>query len=68
MTVEEFKKIAKKMPEAPGVYYFLGPRKEVLYIGKATSLKDRVRSYFAPDLIVTRGPLLVEMISIAKDV
>jgi excinuclease ABC subunit C len=50
------------------VYYFLGPRKEVLYIGKATSLKSRVRSYFSPDLIETRGPLLVEMLELAKTV
>jgi excinuclease ABC subunit C len=69
MMLEDFnKKIKKKMPDTPGVYYFLGPRKEVLYIGKATSLKDRVRSYFAPDLIVTRGPLLVEMLQLAKTV
>jgi excinuclease ABC subunit C len=68
MTLEEFKKKAKNMPDGPGVYYFLGPRKEVLYIGKATSLRDRVRSYFSSDLIVTRGPLLVEMLGLAKTV
>ncbi len=69
MTLDEFNtKIKKKMPDTPGVYYFLGPRKEVLYIGKATSLRDRVRSYFSSDLIVTRGPLLVEMLSLAKTV
>jgi excinuclease ABC subunit C len=68
MTLETFNDIKKKMPDNPGVYYFLGPRKEVLYIGKATSLRDRVRSYFSSDLIVTRGPLLVEMISLAKTV
>ncbi len=56
------------MPDTPGVYFFLGPRKELLYIGKATSLRDRVRSYFAPDLIATRGPLLVEMINRAVKV
>jgi excinuclease ABC subunit C len=68
MTLEEYNSIKKEMPDTPGVYYFLGPRKEVLYIGKATSLRDRVRSYFSSDLIVTRGPLLVEMISLAKTV
>jgi excinuclease UvrABC nuclease subunit len=50
----------KKLPDAPGVYFFkLG--KEILYIGKATSLKDRVKSYFGKDLIATRGPLIVDM-------
>lgn len=56
------------LPHAPGVYFFLGPKKEVLYIGKATSLRDRVRSYFASDLISTRGPLLVKMLSQAADI
>lgn len=51
----------KKLPDAPGVYFFkLG--REILYIGKATSLRDRVRSYFAPDLIATRGPLILDLI------
>lgn len=56
----------KKIPDAPGVYFFLGPKKEVLYIGKATSLRDRTRSYFSSDLMQTRGPLLVEMVGRAK--
>ncbi len=34
----------------------------ILYIGKATSLRDRVKSYFGKDLIETRGPLLVDMV------
>jgi excinuclease ABC subunit C len=66
MTLEEFKKKAKKMPDEPGVYFFLGPKKEVLYIGKATSLRDRVRSYFAGDLHETRGPVIVGMVEKAK--
>ena len=35
------------LPEAPGVYFFLNKKNEIIYIGKAKSLKDRVRSYFA---------------------
>lgn len=50
------------LPDSPGVYFFMGPKKEILYIGKATSLKDRVKSYFAKDLITTRGERLVEMV------
>lgn len=42
--------------------------REILYIGKATSLKDRVKSYFGPDLIATRGPLLVDMVFKAKEI
>ncbi len=44
------------LPEHPGVYFFLGEGDKILYIGKATSLRDRVKSYFSQDLLVTRGP------------
>ncbi len=49
-----------KMPEKPGVYFFL-KGKSIIYIGKATSLRSRVRSYFASDLIATRGPVILDM-------
>jgi len=52
----------KKLPDSPGVYFFLNKQKKILYIGKATSLRDRVKSYFANDLSVTRGPLIVKMV------
>jgi len=35
-------------PDSPGVYFFRNARKEILYIGKAASLRTRVRSYFQP--------------------
>ncbi len=50
-----------KLPAKPGVYFFQ-KGKTILYIGKATSLRDRVKSYFANDLIETRGPLIVDMV------
>lgn len=59
MKIEIFKKV--KIPDKPGVYFFL-KGKEILYIGKATSLKDRIKSYFRKDLFETRGPLLVDLI------
>ncbi len=52
-----------KLPDNPGVYFFKDKQGNILYIGRATSLKDRVKSYFAIDLIHTRGPLLVDMIT-----
>ncbi|MEI6352869.1 MAG: GIY-YIG nuclease family protein [Candidatus Nomurabacteria bacterium] len=64
-----------KLPEKPGVYFFLDkkgvslsfPKKEnILYIGKATSLKDRVGSYFSSDLINTRGAKIRSMVENAK--
>ncbi len=58
----------KKLPDKPGVYYFLDADKKTMYIGKATSLRDRVKSYFAKDLIVTRGPLILDMTFNAADI
>jgi excinuclease ABC subunit C len=66
MTTEDLKK--SNLPDTPGVYFFLGPKKEILYIGKATSLRDRVKSYFNKDLILTRGPRLVKMVEEALDI
>ncbi|MGK2849027.1 MAG: GIY-YIG nuclease family protein [Minisyncoccota bacterium] len=50
------------IPEMSGVYFFLNRDKEILYIGKATVLGDRVKSYFSRDIAVTRGPKIVRML------
>jgi excinuclease ABC subunit C len=57
-----------KLPDNPGVYQFIGTRGKILYIGKATSLRDRVRSYFANDLLHTRGKHVVDMVVLATTV
>ncbi|MFN2450035.1 MAG: excinuclease ABC subunit UvrC [Candidatus Baltobacteraceae bacterium] len=36
----------RQVPDSPGVYMMLDERGDVLYIGKAVSLRSRVRSYF----------------------
>lgn len=56
------------LPDNPGVYFFRDVDGTILYIGKATSLRDRVRSYFNPDLIKARGLRLVSMVAIADTV
>lgn len=61
MTLEDFKKL--NLPDAPGVYFFKDAKGHILYIGRATSLRDRVRSYFNNDVIHTRGPLIVDMVT-----
>jgi len=42
----ELKKKAAALPDKPGIYFFKTSSGEVVYIGKARSLRDRVRSYF----------------------
>ena len=57
-----------RLPENPGVYFFLGKKAKILYIGKATSLKDRVKSYFAHDILMTRSPLIAKMLLEAEKI
>jgi excinuclease ABC subunit C len=66
MNSQELQK--KKLPDQPGVYFFKDAFGKTLYIGKATSLRDRVRSYFSNDVIHTRGRFIVDMVTLAADV
>ena len=60
----------KSLPDAPGVYQYFDENGKLLYVGKAKSLKKRVRSYFrftpfapAPNL----SPRIFKMISETKN-
>jgi len=44
--ISQLKKYISSLPKSPGVYKFYDARNKLIYIGKATSLRDRVRSYF----------------------
>ncbi len=45
----------KMLPDAPGIYQFFDANSKLLYVGKAKSLKNRVKSYFrfSPSLMPT---------------
>ncbi len=60
--------VKKKLPDAPGVYFFLGRNRKILYIGRATSLRNRVRSYFDGRLLETRGPWLEKMFPLIRSI
>ncbi|MCI9546255.1 MAG: excinuclease ABC subunit UvrC [Lachnospiraceae bacterium] len=42
----DFEEELKKLPAKPGVYLMHDARDEIIYVGKAISLKNRVRQYF----------------------
>lgn len=45
-TKRSLKAKINSFPEKPGIYFFKDDSQEVIYIGKARSLRDRVKSYF----------------------
>lgn len=57
--------LADGLPRTPGVYQFLGPSREVLYVGKAVDLRRRVRSYFTA---AEKRRRIGEMVDLATDV
>lgn len=66
MKLEQLKKLG--LPDSPGIYIFRDDKKRPLYIGRATYLRDRVKSYFRADIIGSRGPRIVDMVTKAKTV
>lgn len=66
MTRNDLKSLS--LPDSPGVYIFRNATHIPLYIGKATSLRDRVRSYFNVDILASRGPKLEAMLTQAVHV
>lgn len=42
----------KKLPRAPGVYFFKDKTGKIIYIGKAANLRNRVKQYFLPSTVL----------------
>ena len=51
----------KKLPNKPGVYIMHGMSDEIIYVGKAVILKNRVRSYFRESTV--KSPKIQKMVS-----
>ncbi|MEJ1960703.1 MAG: excinuclease ABC subunit UvrC [Gammaproteobacteria bacterium] len=64
-TVSEFdsKSFVAALPRRPGVYRMYGAGGDLLYVGKARSLKDRVGSYFSPGKVEPKTFALVQQIA-----
>ena len=61
---ERLRALRRGLPDGPGVYLFKDEGGDVLYVGKARSIRKRVASHFSNP--VTRGD--VEMVALADDV
>lgn len=59
---EHISAILETLPLLPGVYRMLGASGEILYVGKARSLKSRVSSYFQKNIESPKTRALVERI------
>ncbi len=49
--ISNLKNHPQLLPQTPGVYFFSNQEGQILYIGKAKNLRNRVRSYFLVDLL-----------------
>jgi excinuclease ABC subunit C len=56
--------IAKKAPNKPGVYKYLDKNGDVLYVGRATSLRARLKQYFQKQI----DDRIKEMVLLADDI
>lgn len=54
----------KKLPQSPGVYLMYDNKEIVIYVGKAISLKNRVRQYFQSGRGHNRSPKIEKMVSL----
>jgi excinuclease ABC subunit C len=63
---ERFQSVLAQIPDVPGVYSMIGANGETLYIGKAVSLRSRVRSYFQES--AAHQPRIAAMVERVVDV
>jgi excinuclease ABC subunit C len=61
--VFEPKEYIASLPRRPGVYRMFGAGHELLYVGKARNLKDRVATYFAASNVDPKVQALVQQIT-----
>lgn len=54
----------KTIPKKPGVYFWLAKNKKILYVGRATSLKNRLSQYFLKNI----EPRISEMVDTATNI
>ncbi|MDH7463780.1 excinuclease ABC subunit UvrC [Chitinophagaceae bacterium 26-R-25] len=63
MTASEFQQIAHTIPTNPGIYKYFDNKDELIYVGKAKSLRKRVSSYFSKTFVNYKTHELVQRIT-----
>lgn len=63
----DIKSQLRLLPQSPGVYLFKDARNTVVYVGKATNLKNRVSSYFKKNTNEVKRPI-EEAIAVVTDI
>lgn len=63
MTPEAFQSLAPGIPTSPGIYKYFDAQGELIYVGKAKQLRNRIRSYFAKDIESKKTRELVKRIA-----
>jgi excinuclease ABC subunit C len=56
----DLKKRLKELPAKAGIYFFKNQKGEIVYIGKARSLRDRIKSYFLPTADLKVNQIIAE--------
>lgn len=62
--MNKLKETIKNIPAKPGIYFWLDNKGKVLYVGRATSLKNRLSQYFLTNV----DSRIKEMVSLAKKI
>src|ERR671927_1889128 len=63
MPIHDLKEQIARLPEQPGVYLWMNAAGEAIYVGKARSLRDRVRSYLGAYGLSPRHDALLDEIT-----
>ena len=65
MAIPDIKGRLASIPARPGVYLMKGEADEILYVGKAVNLRNRLRSYFQSS--ATRSPKVLRLVDSTAD-
>jgi len=66
-TSDKIQKRLQALPDKPGVYIMRDRRGKIIYVGKAASLRDRIRSYFRQSTLRSADPKTRSLVNTVDD-